>query len=317
MGEFALIDRIRRRTRPMPGVLLGIGDDCALVESNGSALAISIDTLNAGVHFPLDASPRDIGHKALAVNLSDLAAMGARPQWATLSLSLPKADPAWLDAFCDGFFALADAHQLALIGGDTVRGPLAITVQIAGQVDPGRALKRSAGQVGDTLWLSGTIGDAALGLKAHKTGRSNEHPTLTQRLHRPTPRVALGERLLGLARAAIDVSDGLLADLTHLAKASKLGATLSLSALPTHPAARHFCADDDYALRLAQLSGGDDYELLFSAPDTARADIEALSAELELPLTRIGALTDEPAVIVLDADGRRFLPALRGFDHFA
>lgn len=318
MSEFALIEHIKRRATTRADVLLGIGDDAALLSvPAGMALAISVDTLLAGRHFPLDTSAEDIGYKALAVNLSDLAAMGAAPAWVTLALTLPKPDASWLERFCDGFFELADAFDVALVGGDTVRGALSITVQVHGFVDPNLALRRSGAQPGDELWVTGTLGDAALGLAAIKRKKSSDHLLLLQRLNRPQPRVSAGSALRGLAHSCIDVSDGLLADLTHLARASRVGARVWLNRLPFSAAARAFVGVDDYQLRLHQLSGGDDYELLFSAPVLAHEEVSARLAALGLQASVIGEMTVDSSVEVIDADGRRFIPALRGFDHFA
>jgi len=318
MSEFALIERIKRHAVARDDVLLGIGDDAALLAvPAGMCLAVSVDTLIAGRHFPLATSAVDVGYKSLAVNLSDLAAMGAEPAWATLSLSLPSFDSTWLDQFCAGFSELAREFNVALVGGDTVRGPLSITVGIQGFVDPKRALLRSRAQVGDLLWVSGTLGDAALGLKALKAKAGDQHLSLLQRLNRPTPRVAAGLFLRDFSVAAIDVSDGLLADLTHLARRSQVGARVYLNQLPTSAFARSYVGLDDYQLRLHQLSGGDDYELLFTSHPSSRAEIEAGFVDLGLQVTVIGEITADPTVEVLDADGRRFIPALRGFDHFA
>lgn len=318
MGEFALIDRIKRRVRGRDDVLLGIGDDAAVLRvPAGFDLVVSMDTLLAGRHFPLSTTPEDIGYKALAVNLSDLAAMGAVAAWATLGLTLPRPDNAWLDRFCDGFFELADAHGVALVGGDTVRGTLSITVGIHGLVGCGQALKRSGAGLGDDIWVTGTLGDAALGLAALKAGSADAHPELLKRLNRPTPRLHAASVLRDFANAAIDVSDGLLADLTHLARASGAGARIDLGKLPTSEAARQFVGANEYQLRLHQLSGGDDYELLFTALKANGAQIALRMQECGVAASVIGEITGNGSVDVIDSDGRRFIPALRGFDHFA
>lgn len=297
LAEFTLIERIRTRTRARADVVLGIGDDAALLQPRaGEQLVVTADTLNSGVHFPAETPPYDIGWKTLAVNLSDLASMGARPSWCVLALSLPDAETAWVDAFADGFFALADLHDIVLVGGDTTRGPLSLSVTAMGQVAAGTALRRDAAQVGDDIWVSGTLGDAAVALRAWQAGtldvRSPAEDAqvdhLRQRLARPTPRVALGTALVGIARAAVDISDGLLADLGHICERSGVGALIDPDQLPISAAAR---ARIGLAhARDAALRGGDDYELCFTAAPTQRDALAELSARLALPLTRIGAI---------------------------
>ena len=263
-----------------------------------------------GRHFLPGAEPRALGHKALAVNLSDLAAMGATPRWATLALALPAAEEAWLAAFSAGLFALAERYHLDLIGGDTTRGPLrAISITAIGEVPPGLALERSGARAGDDLWVSGELGGAALGLA---------HPQIAeaaQRLNAPEPRVELGERLRHLAHAAIDVSDGLAGDLAHILRRSGVAATVHYDLIPRPKA---FAALNDAELeKRCVLSGGDDYELLFTAPGAHRAELEALAGELRLPLTRIGTLHGgEARAVFLDAQGKPLEPR-GGFDHFA
>ncbi|WP_449446531.1 thiamine-phosphate kinase [Thermomonas brevis] len=309
-GEFDLIARIRQRVALRGDVALGIGDDCALlVPPPGMQLAVTMDTLNAGVHFPADTAPADIGWKALAVNLSDLAAMGAQPAWCTLSLTLPQADAAFVDGFCEGFFALARQHGIALVGGDTTRGPLSVGIAAHGFVEPGRALRRDGARVGDDVWVSGTLGDAAAALAQWKADAAMT-PGLRARLDRPTPRVELGRALAGLAGACIDVSDGLLADLAHLCRASGVGAELDAAALPASESLRAtFDADVRRAL---QATGGDDYELCFTAPTTQREALEALSRALGLPLSRIGRIVEGRGV---SCDGIGH--AASGYQHFA
>lgn len=293
-GEFALIARYF--TRPVRRAALGVGDDCALLElAAGQQLAISTDTLNAGVHFFADADPTSLGHKALAVNLSDLAACGATPLAFTLALTLPGVDDAWLTAFSQGLWALAEQHAMDLIGGDTTRGPLAINITVLGSVANGQALLRSGAAVGDDVWVSGTLGDArlALGLLRQEWPPSvrltQEQQRLTlERLHRPTPRLALGQALHGVASSVIDLSDGLLGDLTHVLVASQLAATLDVAQLP---ASAMLQAVPQELRQQCQLSGGDDYELLFSCPPAQRHRLAALSQQLQLPLTRIGTMT--------------------------
>ena len=309
-GEFDLIARIRRRIAVRDDVALGIGDDCALLAPPpGMQLAVTMDTLNAGVHFPADTAPADIGWKALAVNLSDLAAMGAQPAWCTLALSLPQADAAWLEAFCDGFLALAQAHGIALVGGDTTRGPLAVTLTAHGFVPAGAALRRDGARVGDEVWVSGTLGDAAGALAQWQAGGAIA-PPLRARLDRPTPRVALGLALRGIASSCIDISDGLLADLAHITRASGVGAELEADALPASPALGAAFASE--AMRRLQATGGDDYELCFTAAATQREAVQALGARLGLPLARIGRIVAGSGVHCAGLG-----PVVPGYQHFA
>jgi len=296
LAEFALIDRIRARTRARDDIVLGIGDDAALLQPLADNwLAVTSDTLNCGVHFPPETAPADIGWKTLAVNLSDLAAMGATPAWGTLALSLPEAEPDWIEAFADGFFALADAHDWRLVGGDTTRGPLSLSVTAFGQVPLGKALRRDGAKVGDDIWVSGCLGDAAGALQLWKQGRLDVSRTagsahlehLRQRLLRPTPRVALGLALRGLATAAVDVSDGLLADLGHIAARSAVAAEIHAAALPLSSAL--VAQVGDVEARELALSGGDDYELCFTAPAARRAAVLALAGTMGLALSRIGS----------------------------
>ena len=290
---------------------MGVGDDCALLRPDaGLDLAVTTDALIEGRHFLPDAEPGSLGHKALAANLSDLAAMGATPRWALLALALPRADAAWLEHFSAGLFALAGRHGVELVGGDTTRSTVCMIVITAiGEVPSGLALYRAGAHPGDDIWVSGELGGAALGL------RHPELPGAAARLHRPEPRVELGERLRGLASAAIDVSDGLTGDLGHILARSGVAALVHYAHVPRAP---EFGALGDAQLeRDCVLSGGDDYELLFTAPQDARPCVDALSAELKLPLTRIGSIqAGEPRLVVLDAGGRA-LEFRSGFDHFA
>jgi thiamine-monophosphate kinase len=315
MPEFDLIARIRDRVHARADVLLGIGDDAALLRvPEGQALVVSCDTLNAGVHFPLDTVPADIGHKALAVNLSDLAAMAAQPAWCTLSLSLPEADESWIDAFLDGFLALAQTHGIALVGGDTTRGPFSICVTVHGLVPDALALRRSGAQAGDEVWLTGSVGDAAAAL-ALRASIDPIDPMLIARLHRPMPRVAAGLALRGLAHACIDVSDGLLADLGHVLVASGVGARVELARLPTSAAlAAAFGETERWPL---QLAGGDDYELCFTAAPEQHEAIVAVLAAVDTPAQVIGRLTPAPGVRVIAADGSAYTPTRGGFQHFS
>src|SRR5690606_8484650 len=312
--EFTLIDRIRRRAAGRGDVVLGIGDDAALLQPPaGMLLAVATDTLNAGVHFPGDTPPADIGWKALAVNLSDLAAMGATPAWASLSLSLPSADADWLDAFLDGFLALADAHGVALVGGDTTRGPLSVCVTVHGWVAPGAALRRDGARVGDDAWVTGTLGDAAAALVQWRAGGAHD-PALRSRLDRPSPRVEAGRALAGLAHAAIDVSDGLLADLGHVCAASGLGADIALATLPASPAL--LAAFEGERRAALQATGGDDYELCFTASPEAHETIAAALARIGVRATRIGRMVAGGGVSARHADGTTWQPARAGHEHF-
>lgn len=318
LAEFALIDRIRARSGARADVVLGIGDDAALLQpAPGQWLAVTADTLNAGVHFPVETAPADIGWKTLAVNLSDLAAMGAEPCWGTLALSLPEADAGWIDAFADGFFALADLHDWRLVGGDTTRGPLSLSVTAFGQVPHGTALRRDGAQVGDDIWVSGMPGEAAAALRLWQRGAlaveriaaDTGHEQLRQRLLRPTPRVALGLALRGIASAAVDVSDGLLADLGHITARSGVGAQLALDALPLSAALRG--SFDEEQARDCVLRGGDDYELCFTAAPSQRGVLQVLADQLQLPLTRIGVIQTGSGV---QGDG---VQGPGGYQHFA
>jgi len=315
--EFDLIARIRARASRRADVLLGIGDDAALLQPPPRrALAVTMDTLNAGVHFPEDTAPADIGWKALAVNLSDLAAMGAEPAWCTLSLSVPAADATWLDGFLDGFLALAETHGIALVGGDTTCGPLSIAVTAHGWVEPGSALRRDCAHAGDDIWVTGTLGDAAAALDGWQRGAPC--PTaLRARLDRPSPRVAAGRALAGLAHAAIDLSDGLAADLQHICRASAVAAEIHLPLLPTSPELSALATDPETRWRW-QVSGGDDYELCFTAPAELREQLSARLAATGVPVTRIGRIVPAPAGEVRLLDGHLSLwhPARAGFVHF-
>lgn len=314
MSEFDLIRRYF--TRPTPNANLGVGDDAALLSvSPGMELALSTDMLVSGTHFFPDADPFLLGHKTLAVNLSDMAAMGAQPRWATLALSLPHADEAWLARFSAGFFALADQYGVALVGGDTTHGPLNLCVTILGEVPVGQALRRDGARVGDDIWVSGRLGMAALGL-AHLKGECALDGAMRDRcldaLQRPQPRVALGLALRGIAHSAIDVSDGLLADLGHILECSAVAAGVELESLPVTASG----AARGVAQRLA-LAGGDDYELCFTAPVPARDRLKELASQLGLALTRIGHICAGTGCEVRDASGRTLSTEKAGYDHFA
>ena len=294
MHEFDLIKRYFQK--PAAGsVKLGVGDDAAvLAVPPGYELVVTTDTLVSGVHFFADVSPATLGHKALAVNLSDLAAMGAQPAWFTLALTLPQADPEWVDAFAQGLFLLADSSGIALVGGDTTQGPLSITITAMGLVPQGQALTRGGAQTGDLVFVSGTIGDAAQALADLK--KWGQTPTrLRARLECPTPRLALGQALRGLATACIDVSDGLVQDLGHILAASGRGAKINLS----------------------PFLSGDDYELLFTAPEHSLADIMAAAVACECVVTPIGHIQAEPGLHLIDEQGREYQPEKPGFQHFS
>lgn len=316
VAEFDLIALIRKRCAvAREDVRLGIGDDAALLAvPSGKWLAVSTDTLVAGVHFPADAAAYDIGWKALAVNLSDLAGMGAEPAWATLALTLPQADVRWVAEFAKGFAVLAQQHRVALVGGDTTQGPLSITVTIHGFVPEGVALMRSGARAGDGVYVTGALGDAAAGLRQMQS-QSPGDAHLLERLHRPTPRIAQGLILCGRATACIDVSDGLVADLGHLCEMSGVGAQIDADALPASPAlAAAFDAD---VRRGFQLAGGDDYELCFTLPDAVASDVLRALAASGCAATPIGRIVTGSGVRVRDARGNPVTLAHRGWEHFA
>lgn len=310
-GEFDLI--ARHFHRPSPRAVLGVGDDCALLAPTpGMELALSTDLLVEGRHFIAAHPPARLGHKALAVNLSDLAACGATPRAYLLSLALPSADDAFLTPFAQGLHALADAHDIELVGGDTTAGPLTIGITVLGEVPAGQALRRSGARAGDDIWVSGTPGLARLGLESLLRGaslRQEDDAAARLALEAPTPRVALGLALRGLASAAIDLSDGLLGDLGHVLAASGVGAEIDADAIPLHPA----LAAQPLALRrLCQLAGGDDYELLFTATPGQAAAVQALGG-----VARIGRITAAPGLVVRDGAGAPLdTSAWRSFDHF-
>jgi thiamine-monophosphate kinase len=325
-SEFDIIERFFTRPIPQRGdVPLGIGDDAALLSPpTDQQLAVSVDTLVAGVHFPLDSAAETVGHKALAVNLSDLAAMGAEPAWATLALTLPAADDAWLSAFAAGFFALAEQYQLQVVGGDTTRGPLSITVQVMGFVPQGAALTRAGASAGEGIYVTGTLGDAAAGL-ALRLGRLDSEQvaaevaaTLIARLERPTPRLAAGRALRGLASSAIDISDGLAADLGHVLAASGVGAVVDCQRLPLSTAYQALAALPGAALDWqTAASHGDDYELCFTVPAEKEPLLQSRLAGVGCGYTRIGETRSEKGLHWRDAAGHELGLAVSGFDHFA
>jgi thiamine-monophosphate kinase len=365
MGEFDLIKRFF--TRPTPRAVLGVGDDCALLQpGTGMQQAISTDMLVCGRHFFPDVDPRALGHKALAVNLSDLAACGATPVAFTLALALPEADPAWLEPFSQGLLALADAHGCELIGGDTTQGPLNICITVFGEVPRGQALLRSAARAGDDVYVSGTLGDASLAL-AQLLRERNGKPTAPeapasaaavvpiaastsghgatetasaalpplcaadlaqarQRLEWPTPRVGLGVALRGIATAAADISDGLLGDLGHILECSGVGATVDTVAASALLGAHHYTEPTQAVLASAAmrffvlqhvLGGGDDYELVFTAPASRRAAVQAAALASNTAVTRIGQIDAQPGLRLLDAQGQSLAHHFHSFDHFS
>ncbi|RMX04955.1 thiamine-phosphate kinase [Corticibacter populi] len=326
MGEFDLIERFF--TRPAQAgytaaVAVGIGDDCAILQpSPGMQLAISSDMLVAGRHFFTDTDPARLGHKALAVNLSDLAACGAEPLGFTLALALETIEARWLQAFSGGMLALAGQHHCPLVGGDTTKGPMTINITVFGQLPQGQALLRSGARPGDDLYVSGTIGEARAGLALLRgewtlaDAALRQH--LCQRLEAPTPRLALGQRLRGIASAAMDLSDGLRGDLGHILKASGVGAHIDgVAVLATSPALWQALAAWPAQRQIAfALAGGDDYELLFTAAPAERAAIAAIGAALAVPVQRIGRIVAGHGITVVDGDGQPVPLDLPSFDHF-
>jgi thiamine-monophosphate kinase len=329
MGEFDLIERYFKR--PTHKAALGVGDDCALLKPTaGMQLAVSSDMLVEGRHFLSTVDAARLGHKALAVNLSDLAAMGAEPLGFTLALSLPRVDEAWLAGFSRGLLELADEQGCELVGGDTTQGPLNICITVWGEVPPGDALLRQNAQVGDDIYISGTVGDARLALEVFRgthtaSAEAFEHARL--RMEQPTPRVALGVALRAVANAAIDVSDGLLGDLGHILKRSAVGAQIDTGWLQSAgnfgdghlPAGiTQHLAELPWNKRIEfALAGGDDYELCFTAPVNQRELVHAAAWETDTPVTRIGRITAEPGLVVLDPQGQPMAKRFASFDHFA
>ncbi len=319
LGEFDLI--ARWFTRPVRRAALGVGDDCALLQPTpGQQLAVSTDTLVEGRHFLSTIEPERLGHKALAVNLSDLAACGAAPLAFTFALTLPRVDEAFLEGLARGMFALADAHDIELVGGDTTGGPLAIGLTVFGEVPPGQALLRSGARPGDRLWVShpvgGGLGDARLALEVFR-GRlalpGEAFERVRARMECPTPRIALGLALRGVATSAIDLSDGLVGDIGHVLARSRVGATVDADALP---ASEVLAAQPADRRREFGLAGGDDYELLFSAPPAREREVQAAAAQAGCAVTRIGSIDAEPGLRLVDAQGRALRLHLSGYDHF-
>jgi thiamine-monophosphate kinase len=322
VNEFEVIARFFSRPPRSESVHKGVGDDAALLApSPGCELAVSVDMLVAGRHFLADVDPEKLGHKTLAVNLSDMAAMGAVPRWALLAGALPDIDTSWLAAFARGFYALADRHGVELVGGDTTRGPLNLCVTVLGDVPTGLALTRAGAKPGDDVYVSGALGDAALALAA-MTGQTalatDALAAARERLELPTPRIALGIALRGVATAALDVSDGLTGDLSHILEQSDTGATIDLAAVPRSSSLDRLLGGDQRPLALdCLLAGGDDYELCFTAPRQAAARVAAIAAETEVALTRIGTITPARGLTVRDERGVPLSALPRAFDHFA
>ncbi len=320
--EFDLIAKYF--TRNTPDAVLGVGDDCALLApSPGMQLAVSSDMLLEGRHFSPQDSPAGIGHKSLAVNLSDLAAMGATPRWATLSIALPEVNDAWLTAFSRGFFRMADLHGIELVGGDTTRGALTISITVIGEVPPGQALRRDGAQAGDDIWVSGVLGSAAMAL-AYRQGRlfmeQIDAARVLPALYLPMPRVELGIALRGIAHSAIDISDGLLGDLGHILARSQvgaksIGARLEFASLPTLPVVQNYL--HEAVARDCVLAGGDDYELCFTVPPAKRDRVLAAANDAGVSVSRIGQISAEPGLTVTGTDGQPLIIEHTGYDHFA
>jgi thiamine-monophosphate kinase len=318
LSEFELISRyFTRPLHPDSRTALGIGDDCALLTpAAGMQLAVSTDMLVEGRHFFPDADAHALGHKCLAVNLSDLAAMGARPIAFTLALALPQARAEWLAPFSQGLLELADLHDCELIGGDTTKGPLTISITVFGELPFTQALRRDAAKVGDDIWISGTLGDARLALAAYRhelTLPPQAHHTAARRMHQPIPRVALGMALRGIAHAAIDISDGLTGDLGHILARSRVGARLDVDALPAGVILQQQTLD---LRRQFTLAGGDDYELCFTAPEQRRQQILTIAADSGVELSRVGLIEAAPGLRLVDGGGEPLQLTVASFDHF-
>ena len=314
IAEFELIARYF--TKASPNALLGVGDDCPLIASS-KTIAVSTDMLVEGTHFFHGDDPFLLGKKALSVNLSDMAAMGANPRWATLALSLPEADESWLEAFSGGFMMQAQDYGVDLVGGDTTKGPLAICVQIMGEVDAELALRREGAAAGDEIWVSGSLGDAALGL-AHLQGEieldESDAAFCLKALRDPVPRVELGLALSGISKCAIDISDGFCADLSHILERSKVSAVVEFSALPVSKTMEKYRAAS--LGERALLSGGDDYELCFTVPPEKAAQVEAAGKKLATRLSRVGRIKEGEGLVVVDEAGNAKRVGDAGYEHF-
>ena len=322
MNEFELIERFFTRPARASSVRVSVGDDAALLApAPGCEIAVSVDMLVRGRHFYADTDPEKLGHKTLAVNLSDLAAMGATPKWALLAGALPDNDPRWLSAFARGFHALAEAHDVDLVGGDTTRGPLTLCVTIIGEVPAGTALLRSGAKVGDDVYVSGVLGDAALALAAMKDTVTLDAAALDAarvRLELPTPRIALGQALRCVATAALDISDGLVGDLSHILERSGVGAIVDLAAIPRSASLSRLAAGPHRRVALeCLLAGGDDYELCFTASPAARERVATIARNGGVPLTRIGTITRGSELVIRDEQGVPLPELPRAYDHFA
>ncbi len=319
LSEFSIIERYFSRPSHRSDVVLGVGDDAAILQvPQGMQLVASVDTLISGRHFPVDTIPEAIGYKSLAVSLSDMAAMGARPTWVTLSLSMPEANEAFINGFAKGFFSLAQQYDVELVGGDTVRGPLACTVQINGFVPTGGALLRSGAQAGDYIYVTGTPGDAGAGLMLKQGAdcdNTKSAEQLVRQLEYPQPRVTEGNSLLGIASSAIDISDGLLADFKHILDNSGCAATLQLDSIPQSDHLKCCITDEVESLQLA-LSAGDDYELCFTVPPARVAELERISTKWECAVTRIGEIMNGTGIELIGVHADQLRDNISGFDHF-
>ncbi len=319
MGEFELIaECFSQAGRSRADVIIGVGDDGAVLQvRDGFDLVVTTDTMVEGVHFFPDVDPRALGHKLVAVNVSDLAAMGAEPSWLSLAITLPKVDPVWLQAFAEGLSETADYYNCQLVGGDTTRGPLTLTVIAKGLVPRGKALTRAGAKVGDYLYVTGTLGDAALGLKLvqNQVEVSKKHRAhILQRFHYPTARVALGQALRTIASSAMDISDGLCGDLPHILQRSKVGAIVDVSKIPMSQALKDSC-DWQSAVQCA-LSGGEDYELLFTVPENKRGALDVLLSPYGVPVTCIGRITGLAGKLELKQGDAPFAYQHQGYQHF-
>lgn len=318
-SEFDIIKQLQlAQSTGRDEVVLGIGDDAAVLDIPvDRQLVVSTDTLNVGIHFPAQTAPRDIGFKSLAVNLSDMAAMGAEPLAVNLSLVMPEEDPEWITGFTEGFLSLASQHQVQLIGGDTTRGPLSVSVTMLGLVSPGNILRRHTARAGDSIYVSGTLGDAGaalLGLMGELKLNGPQQQRLYARLNRPQPRIELGRALAGIASACIDISDGLVADVGHLVESGDLGATLYVDQLPLSGQYREvFDLAGGWSL---PLYGGDDYELCFTVADANLVKLQAIEKDHDIPLTCVGMIDSSPGVKLMMPDGSTSLAESKGYDHF-
>lgn len=319
LGEFDLIRKYFTSPSFRPDVTLGVGDDCAIVSiPPGKQLAVSTDTLVDTVHFPPGTSAEDIAYKAVAVNLSDLAAMGATPAWVTLALSFPRVDLDWIKAFSETFTTMAGQYNVQLIGGDITRGPLSITVQAMGLIDPAHCMRRDGARPGDLIYVSGTLGDAAMGLRMWQQGEAADRDAawLIDRLKRPEPRVKLGIQVAAFCQCAIDISDGLVADLGHILAASRCGATVHTEKIPlSHQLLEHANNNDGVDWELV-LTGGDDYELCMVVSEADERKLLAIAGELALPLTQIGIIEQQQSLSIIDRAGAKLVLDRPGYEHF-